>query len=112
MALKGPFGFAGGRLVASNAYAVVDAVHVDKGGMASVHVSVYATPPEVKSVEEERKNEALNIVELVKVEHKDRGPVVEHYSCGEVDTKGKDPFVAAYEQLPSLDTRFKEMQSA
>lgn len=112
MSLKGPFGFAGGRLVGPEAYAVIDAVNVNKGGMASCHISVYATPPVDTPIEVPVLNENTKIMEMKQIINKDRGPAVEHYSCGEIDTRGKDAFIAAYEQLPLLDTRFKDMKSA
>lgn len=112
MALKGEFPFFNGNLPATNAYAVIDAVHIDKGGFASVHVSVYPRPPIDTVIVEQVQNPETKILEAVKIPQRDRGPVVEHFTCGGVDTRSQDAFVAAYIQLPKLDDRFKDMVSA
>jgi hypothetical protein len=109
MALKGSFGFFNGELPKADAYAVVDAINISKGGSASCHVSIYARTPLVEKIAVPQLNEATKIMETVQVDQVDRGPVIEHFTCAGVDTTGKDAFVAAYEQLASLDDRFKEM---
>lgn len=111
MALKGSFLFFG-KLSAAEAYAVIDQVHADKGGMANVHISVYATPPVDAEVEQKQLNALTNVEEPILVKVRDRGPVVEHFTCSGVDIRGKDAFIAGYEQLPKLDTRFSSMLAA
>lgn len=112
MSLKGKFPFAQGNLVVENAYAVIDFIHIEKGGNASAHISVYARPPIDSIVTQQRLNVEKQITEDVTVEVRDRGPVVEHYTCAGFKITDASAFVTCYENLPTLDERFKDMVSA
>lgn len=112
MSLKGPLKVFD-EVVVSQAYLVVDSVHVEKGGYASCHVSTYARPP--KPVTLTRKTLDTKTGNLVDESYSDtdRGQVIEHFSVAGVMVNGKDPFVAAYEQIKTLcGDRLKDLVDA
>jgi hypothetical protein len=112
MSLKGKFGFFNGALSSDVAYAVVDHVSVDKGGYASCHISVYSGPPVDRVVQQEFLNAETKVVEPKDVTIRERGPVIEHFTVSGVLISSEDPFAASYKQIPTLDTRFKDMSAA
>lgn len=109
MAIKGKFLFMG-VLVSEQAYAVVDNVNVSKGGDAFCHVSIYAAGPTDKEVSRTRVVDGIE-EEYAETE-RERGPVIEHFSVSGIKVMSKDPFIASYEQIKSLEPRLSEMVSA
>lgn len=108
MSLKGSFKV--GRLIAPEAYAVVDNITASKGGSAHAHVSVYATPPE------DQKVERVKLVDGVEATYeetvRDRGPVLDHFTISGIDlSKSTNIFQDTYAQIKA-DERLSSMVDA
>lgn len=106
MSLKGPYKIMG-VVDCATGYALIDEIHIAKGGDGFVHVAIYGNEPVITQPDPVE----IESVMVTPPPQLDRGPVIEHFTVSGISFKDavQDPFKVAYTVVIS-DIRLKGMQ--